>query len=490
MKQARSLAAVTPQPPALGRRLRGGLAWSFANNLVSRAGSFLSGIVVARLLVPEDFGVYAIGLVVLNVLLSMNELGVSVAVIRHQGDVEQIAPTVVTVSVVSSAVLAGSVLALAPAVAAALNTPSATGIIRLLSACVLIDGVAAVPNALLTRAFRQRTRLVIDLVAFAVGTPLTIALALAGFGAWSLAWGALVGNLVTGGLAMLWAPVRVAPGWDRAVARSLLAFGLPLAGASLLLLATLNVDYVVVGRVLGPEQLGLYLLAFNLCSWPVTIVSSSVRRVSLASFSRLAEEGGAAAAEGGRRATALVVLLTAPMCALLAFYAADLIGFLYGSKWAGAAQVLPYLAVLGLGRVVVELGYDFLVALGRARANLWLHVCWLVALVPALAWGARQGGIEGVGKGHALVMILVVCPLVAVMLHRAGLDLRLLARHLVAPLLGVLALAAVSVLVHGLVEGQLARLLLGGLFGMGCYLLVVAASAASHWRALTSPARP
>ena len=90
---------------ALGRQIGRGLGWSFLNNAIGRLGSFLSGIVIARILVPEEFGVYAVALVVLNVMLSMNELGVSLAVVRRPGSVAPIAPTVTTVALVSSAVL-------------------------------------------------------------------------------------------------------------------------------------------------------------------------------------------------------------------------------------------------------------------------------------------------------------------------------------------------------------------------------------------------
>ena len=135
----------------------------------------------------------------------------------------------------------------------------------------------------------QRRRLVIDTVAFVVGTPITVGLAVSGHGAWSLGWGAVAGNLTTAVLALVWSPLRVRPGWRSDVVRELLGFGLPLAGASLLALLILNVDFIVVGHVLGPVQLGLYLLAFNLCSWPITVVTSAIRRVAIALFARLAE---------------------------------------------------------------------------------------------------------------------------------------------------------------------------------------------------------
>jgi PST family polysaccharide transporter len=421
-----SIAVLEADPVAvaepLGRTMGKGLAWSLLNNAIGRLGNFLSGIVIVRILSPQAYGTYAVGMVVLAVLLSMNELGVSVAVVQRKGSVDEIAPTVMTLSILSSGILAAVAFFCAPVVASTLDAPGAVGLIRLLVLGVVIDGIVSVPNALITRAFEQRKRLRIDLLAFVIGTPVTIGLALAGYGAWSLGWGAIIGNAVTGALAVAWAPARYRPGWDRAAAREVLRFGLPLAGASLLLFVMLNLDYIVVGHTLGAEQLGLYLLAFNLCSWPITVISTAIRRVSLAAFSRMHESGG----EGGQgfeRSVALVMALTLPLCVLLAGFSVPVIDFLYGNKWSAAAEPLRFLAVLSAGRVAVELAYDYLAAIGRTRSSMWLHAFWLAALIPALTIGAKTHGITGVAAGHAVVVVAVLLPVLGVMLHRAGISL-------------------------------------------------------------------
>ena len=281
----------SPATDATSGVLRSALGWSFLNNVLGRLGSALVGILLARILAPADYGVYAVCIVVLAALLSLNELGVSLAVVRWPGDVQRIAPTVMTLALTSSSVLYVVCFALAPTVANALHAPQATNVLRLLASAVLIDAVTAVPVGLMTRDFLQRRRLVIDSVALVTVSSVSIALAVQGHGPWSLAWGNLMGNLVSAVLITAWAPLRIRPGFDRAVARDLLSFGLPLAGASVLAFAMLNIDYVVVGAVLGPVALGFYLLAFNLSSWPVNLVSAPVRRVAVPAFARLRDTG-------------------------------------------------------------------------------------------------------------------------------------------------------------------------------------------------------
>jgi PST family polysaccharide transporter len=129
--------------------------------------------------------------------------------------------------------------------------------------------------------------------------------------------------------------------------------------------------------------------------------------------------------------------------------------------------------LLALARVVGELVYDFLVALGLSKPNLAIQVVWLVALAIALPIGVRVGGIEGVAIGHAIVAILVVGPMYAYFLRRAGVSLRQVAVHLSRPLAGTAMGAGAGAGVVVLVSGGVAQLLVGGALVGLVYLAVV-----------------
>lgn len=467
-----SPAALAQMDPPLERTARRALGWSFLNNIVGRVGTSLTAIVLARILLPSEYGVYAVALVGLTALLSMNELGVSLAVVRWPGDVSRIAPTVLTIAMGFSGLLWLAAFLAAPAVSRALNAPEASGVLRLLTLGVLIDACTSVSAGLMNRHFMQKRRLVVDTVGFLVVSGVSVSLALAGWGAWALAWGMLLGSLANGVLILWWAPQRYRPGFRRDVVRELLSFGLPLAAASLLLFALLNVDYVVVGATLGPMALGLYLLAFNLSTWPVGMFSAPVRRVSLAGFARIADDR-AAACRAFVRALTVLLIVTLPVCLLLATFATPLIGFVYGDKWVKAADALPFLALLALTRILVELAYDFLVALGRSRPNLLIQGVWFAALVPVLILGARWGGILGVAAGHAVVALLVVIPACAVVLRREGVPLRALMARARRPLVGVAIAGACGVAVLNLMTQRFAVLAVGGCLVLAVYAAVV-----------------
>jgi PST family polysaccharide transporter len=461
-----------PDAEPLHTTARRALWWSVANNMVGRVGTTLIGIVLARLLVPEDYGVYAVALVALNALLSMNELGVSLAIVRMPGDVSRIAPTVKTLALGSSVVLWLLMFLAAPAVASAVGAPEATNILRVLTLSVLIDALTAVPSALMTRDFMQRERLIVDTAGFAFGSVAAVVLAVAGAGAWALVGSALLGNVVNALFILRYSPDEHRYGFRRDVARELLAFGLPLAVASLVIMALLNIDYVVIGAHLGPVQLGFYLLAFNLCSWPVNMFSAPARRVSLPLFARL-HAGETEASSAFVPVCTVLLLVTLPACLALAALAEPIVGIVYGDAWLPAASVLPWLMVLALARVLGELIYDFLVALGSSTSNLTLQVVWLGALVVALPIAVRVDGIQGVAMAHAGVALLIVLPAYAVVLHRAGVSLRAMAAQVSRPLVATAAAAAVVVAVVLLVGDQLVQLVLGAALIGAVYLAIV-----------------
>jgi PST family polysaccharide transporter len=434
----------TAAEAGLGRKVRTGARWSMVNTLVLRVANFLVGVTLARTVFgPKEWGLYAVSQLVLSVLLSANEMGVSLAVVRLEGDIRGIARTALTLSLMSSSVLCALLFFGAPEVANLLGSPGAANLIRLLSLCVIIDGFVCVPFSLINREFMQGRRMLVEGIGFLVTTAITLGLAFAGYGAISFAWGNLLGNVATLIGAVIAAPFFVLPGWDRSRARELLHFGLPLAGASLLVLGTLNVDSAIVSATLGPAALGFYQLAFNISSWPVQSISAAARRVSFAGFSRLAGSREQLA-DGFTRAAAVLVALAIPACVLLITLAEPLIRTIYGARWTPAATSLSLLGVLGLLRVFYELAYDGLAAAGRRPTLLVVQGLWLVVLVPVLLVGAATHGINGVSAGHVLVAVLVVGPAFLWALRRIGITVRALLARCLRPIIGGILMAVVS----------------------------------------------
>jgi O-antigen/teichoic acid export membrane protein len=442
-RRRHSVKHAAPPKRTLGSVASRALGWSFLSTAVSRLGIMGLGIFLARLLGPHEFGTAAVAYVAFIAILSFNELGVTLAIVRWPGDPSEIASTVATIAVVSSLVLYIALYAVAPEFSSAMGSPAATPVVRVLGISIVTSGAVNVPAALLERSFLQGRKIIADQVHSWLAAIISVVCAWTGFGAMSLAIGQVVGCLAGGIIITAFSPLPLRLGFNRSKARALLRFGLPLAGSSLIVFFVANVDNLVVGHVLGATALGCYVLAWNLSSWPVNMFSQPVRSVAPALFSRLQKDPGAMRT-GFVSTAGLLGSVTFPVCLLLSGAAVPIIALVYGQRWAPAAGALKWLAVLAALRILFELTYDYFVVLTRSRLIFTVQLAWLLALIPALILGAKLSGIAGVGAAGAAVAGGVVLPCYAVALLKAGVRLRRLASRLWLPVLVAVAIAAAA----------------------------------------------
>ena len=446
-----------------------------------------SGIALAWLLIPADYAVFAVASLVLTVLLSVNELGVTVVVVRHPDDPTPLLPTAATIAMGFSASLYALTFLVAGPISRSLGVPAASNVIHVLAIGVLIDGLTAIPNALLIRYFQQAKRTVAEFAGTVASSAFMVAGGLAGLGAWSFVVGTLAGSALSGLVVWHYAPKRPRLGWDRSRARELLRASLPLASASLLVLAMLNVDYVVVARMLGPTNLAFYVFAFNISNWLPGILTMAVRRVAIPGFARLQHDR---AAFGAAFSQTLGLLLAVAGClsAALVLCAPRLIDALYDEqKWGDAAPALRYLAILAFVRILLDLAYDGLAGLGKGRVMMAIQGLWLAALIPSLIVGARVGGIEGVATAHAGVALVLVLPCFAIALIRSGVSATGLARQLARPLVAVAVAGAALSALTATSLGPWSLLMTAGVAVVASFGLVLLPGGWLSARALPAP---
>ena len=393
---------------AVKAKLKGGLAWGAAGVVAGRALQVLTMLILARILAPEHFGALAVAQVIQTIAVNVTELGATAAVARADRDPREIAPTILTSGVATSAVITGSVMLFAPPLAAVLGDPDASGVIQILSVTILLSGCSGVPAALVWRDYLQRPRAFVELAGAVLTLAVAVPLAKDGLGAYALVWSRVAGQLLTTAGYWIITPVRFRPGFDRRAAGYVLRLGMPLALANLVVFATLNLDYVIVGRQLGPAQLGVYLLAFSLANLPSSLITAMIRTVALPTFGRLHKAG--LLDRAAPDVLGLAAYLAMPISALLVGLASPLVQVLYGSTWQGAAAAMVGLGIFGAGRIVSEILADLCVGGGRTTGLFWVQMLWLACLFPALLLGVSLAGVSGAGAAHAIVIWAAVLP--------------------------------------------------------------------------------
>lgn len=464
----------TPLPPddhGIARKVRRGLLLAAANNLTLRLGNVAVGILLARLLTPEEFGVFAVGLTVQAVLVTLADLGLGAELIRT-GEIRRRGPTITTLAFGVSVTLAAVMIAFAGPIAASLGSADAAGVVRVLAGTILLSGVSVVPYAVLQRNFAQGRAFQADASGLVSSTAVVVALVALGLGPMALAWSRVAGQLVAVSLLFVFARQVPRFGWDWALARHSARLGAPLAVANLLSWALLSVDYVVVGRTLGPVELGLYVLAFNMSAWPITAIGQAIRNVALPGFARQ-DQDRATMTRSLELGISLTWGLGALAGAMLSVLAHPLILSVYGDRWAGAATALVGLGCFGAVRLVTDLLTTFLVSQAANRAVMIIQVLWLVALVPALVLGTRAYGIAGTGFAHLVVVLFVVLPAYLVAVSRTGVPAARLLRACIVPALAVLPAAAAAWGAARWFPGPWLQLVAGGLAGVAVYALLV-----------------
>jgi len=431
-----------PDEATLGRTAARAVMWNYVSFASGRLLVLATMVVLARLLTPEEFGIVAFAAVAVNWLAVLKDLGLGGAVIQRRDDTEEAAQTVYVLNLAMSVLLTLGTALAAPAVASFFREPLVVPILRVLSFTFVIQALGSIHVVLLRRNLDFRRKLVPDVGQAIIKGIASVAFALAGFGVWALVWGQLIGALASSILAWVVLPWKPRFRLHRRLVRPLMRFGMPLMLTDIQAAVWSNLDYVIVGRMLGGTALGVYTLAYRL---PELLILSVWRVLgaaifpffsSIQQFPDLLRKGFLATI----RYSQIVVV---PLCVGLFITAGPAVEVLFGEQWRGAVPVLRLLAVFALvGSVGVNIG-DVYKAIGRPDILAKLAFLELALLTPALLLGARHGLI-GVGAAHVAVATIDTAIRLTVARRFVGVTFRDIGRQLLPSLEAGAALAIVA----------------------------------------------
>jgi O-antigen/teichoic acid export membrane protein len=437
------LEAVThAEPGATGRRTvaaRGAL-WLSLSSWAARITQTVMLLVLARALVPSQFGILAVAALTYNVLMALNHLGVSDALTYFKDRVEEATRTALSMVIVGGLVLLATTWVLAPVIAHFFHSPQATFVLRGFALGIPFDAAAQVPIGRLTRGLRFSRRAVTDALPSVIGAAITIGVVISGYPLIGLVVGQVVGSVANLVVAMLIGP-HCLPGWNTDMARRLLNYGGYLGAADVINLALLNVDYILVGHLLGPYALGLYSLAYRICFMPYLSISMVVNGAVFPYYCRLPSQQ--AKARTAENVFTLVAALSVPWFVGLVLFANDIV--LLGSKWAPAAGAVRFLAVYGFFLSMILSALQVLKAAGRADLVFLGRLLHLAILVAVLI-GTVHAGITVVALDQALVACAIAVISAVWVIRHASLRLAAIARSAGLPLLCALGMVAVVLL--------------------------------------------
>lgn len=457
----------------LGTTAARAVAWNYLSFASGKALVLVTMAVLARLLTPEQFGIVGFATLVTAYLSVLKDLGLGAAVIQRRDDVEDAAQTVFVLNLAIGAVLTAITVLAAPLVADFFREPMVTPLLRVLGLTFILESLGSMHVVLLKRNLDFRRKLVPDVGQALVKGIVAISLAATGFGVWALVWGHLAGVVIFVVLSWTVIPWRPTFRIHRTLLRPLTRFGGPLVLTDIQYAIWSNLDYVVVGRMLGDTALGIYTLAYRLPELLVHSVWRVLAQAIFPVFSRLQDD--VAALRAGFLATIRYTQIAiVPLCIGLFVTAEPAVAVLFGDQWTGVVPVLQVMAVFSLIASIGVNAGDVYKALGRTDVLAKLAMVELIVLVPALIYGARFGVI-GVAWAHAIVAALDSIVRLAVARRMIRVSLRDIWRQLAPSFAAGALLAAVSLAALRTTAGlgDLSSLLIATIAGAATYTLAL-----------------
>lgn len=384
---------------SLGRRAVRGTLWVGASSWVNRLMLLVVLAVLARQLSPREFGVLSVLGLARNALVIFGGYGFADAVVYQRDRVRAAARTAFTVTAVLGGLLGLAIVPAAPAVAAFFRVPEATGPMRAYALVIAVGTAARVPLAVLTRELAFGRRFVPEAVGSVAGGLVTVGAALGGAGVWSVVVGDIVREVLVFALVFVVLPERFGFGWDRGLAVAMWRYARHSLTSEVFEFALQNVDYVLVGRLLGPVALGYYTLAFRVAILPFLVVTYVLAGVSFPFYARTFPDLGRVR-DGFRSTLRLGMAGTALLAGGLIFLAPSL--QVLGAQWQPSVATARALGLYVCLRSAAHFMTPLLAATGHPGTDAALRACWFVLLAGAIVLVASEG-IAAVGVAQAAV---------------------------------------------------------------------------------------
>lgn len=462
-------AAQTPPSGGFSDRVRAAVAWRWGSQVLAQVITWTTTIVVVRLLDPADYGLFAMTQAVLVALNFLNGYGFATSLIQAEEVTERKIGQVYGMLILTNGALAAVQFLAAPLAAEHYGQPAVADMLRIQAVVFLTTPFIAVPSALLARQLRFRGQALVNLGCAFGGAATALALAVLGYGVWSLVWAPIaVFSIRAIGLTIA-AGQRIRPRFDFRGSRDIVTFGSALMLSQLFWVVQSQSDIFIAGRSFSAHELGLYSEALFVALILTGRFLPPLNEVAFPAYAELVKQGkpiGGAFVSGVQ----MIILVTAPLYIGLSLTAGPLVETVFGPKW---LEMIPILSGLALAMPAMALQIvcsPATNALGNPRPYLYSNIAGAV-IMPACFLVGVAAGPQGLVSSWQIAAPLLLAFTLAMTLPRIAVRPLELARALLPPVVGC-GLMALAVMALGrLVEAfpAPAQLVLLSVFGGAVY---------------------
>lgn len=457
-----------------------GASLAGAGFILAQALNLAAYIVLARLLTPTEFGVFAGATVLVGFALIVSEGGIGAAVVQRRDRIEEALATAVVTTTVNGILLALVAAAASPLLGLIFDASQVTEVALAMSGLMILRGVASTPNALLQRNFSFLRRLVIEPLQVVVFGVVSVIAASNDMGPWSLVIGQYAGT--TADVVLSWALARWRPRLRLAnlgMWRELVAYGRHVFGGTVILQAGQQADALIVGPLLGTAQLGQFRYGYRLASTPFQALLAAAAYVLFPAFARISHDLPRFRA-AFLRSLRWMSIIALPMSLILVPLGEPLAVIVFGDVWRQAGYAAAAMAALTASGMVSSIVSEGIKAAGRPERLVPMHAvsagltaAFMLALVP-VGFEAVAAGISLGAAGAAVYAMWTARDIL-------GIPLRDMVRELAPCALAAVVMALALTGIERVVDAESLSTLAGigallgeGLAGVVIYLAALA----------------
>lgn len=391
----------------LGRKVAIGSFWTMLMRFGIRGIGFISTIILARLLVPEDFGLIAMAMIVAGGLEAMSEFGISTFLITKQHSDDQYYNTAWTMNIIRSTCLAGIVALLAPWTAEFFNEPNLTTILYFISLGTFIHGFENVGVINFQKEFKFSKDFKWMVSTKLVGFVVTITAAWFLRNYWALIAGMLTARSTRIFLSFYMHSYR--PKISLTKWREIFGFSKWLVMSNMLGFLRNQGDRLILAKLASVNTMGLYAVAWEIANLPTSELISPIRRALLPAFSTISNDK-TALRNAYLNTVEMIIFIVSPVAVGLILVADQAIPILLGDKWTAAAPIIQILVIGGLFQASTAPAGTVFLAVGRPKINVILNVASSAVLFPAAIFGGINYGVTGIAWATVIAAaVLTLC---------------------------------------------------------------------------------
>lgn len=377
--------------------------WVGVGQVVTQVVRLSVSIVLAHRLSPEDFGLQSMAAVFTALGTLLSSLGAGAVIIQRKTVSDALLRSLATVGIATGTALFLVFALTSGLVARFYGEEAVARVLVAMSVNFVFASIGMVPEGLLQRELRFSRLVSIDMVVLVIASGGSLALALMGWGVWSLILPNLAGTLLRSLMLVAVSPWPLRFGFDRRELAGVVGFSGSVLGFNALQYFIRNTDRLVIGRHLGTTAVGLYDYAYRFYMYPLEVITGILISILFPAFSRLQDDRP----ELGRaflRANAAIALVTFPMMAGLGIVAGPFVRVVLGEQWLPVIPLVQILAPLGALQSLAATPGQIFLATGNAALRLWWSVVYTSVILTSFFVGVRWG-IVGLTSAYSIVMV-------------------------------------------------------------------------------------